>query len=65
MKKLVSLIFPYFDTKALDSARFFFGTQSPNVELYPGYITLSEYLYADDFDVDLSGGSYGNNKTIP
>lgn len=26
MKKLVNSIFPYFDTKALDAARFFFGT---------------------------------------
>ena len=34
MKKLVNSIFPYFDTKALDAARFFFGTQAPNVELY-------------------------------
>jgi len=31
MKKLVNSIFPYFDTKALDAARFFFGTQEPNV----------------------------------
>lgn len=45
MKKLVNAIFPYFDTKALDSARFFFGTQSPKVELYPGDITLSGCLF--------------------
>lgn len=65
MKKLVNAIFPYFDTKALDSARFFFGTQSPKVELYPGDITLSDYLYADDFDADMVGGSYGDNIVIP
>lgn len=65
MKKLVNAIFPYFDTKALDSARFFFGTQSPKVELYQGEITLSEYLYSDDFDEDMYGGSYGDNKVIP
>lgn len=64
MKKLVNAIFPYFDTKALDSARFFFGTQSPKVELYPGEITLSEYLYADDFDADMSSGSYSDNRVI-
>ena len=29
MKKLVNTIFPYFDTKALDAARFFFGTANP------------------------------------
>lgn len=65
MKKLVNAIFPYFDTKALDSARFFFGTQSPNVELYPGDITLSEYLYSDDFDTNMPDGSYGDNRVIP
>lgn len=32
MKKLVNTIFPYFDTKALDAARFFFGTANPEVE---------------------------------
>ena len=44
MKKLVNSIFPYFDTKALDAARFFFGTQEPNVELYPGRMNLTDFL---------------------
>jgi hypothetical protein len=50
MKKLVNSIFPYFDTKALDAARFFFGTQEPNVELYPGRMNLTEFLNDDEFD---------------
>lgn len=53
MKKLVNTIFPYFDTKALDAARFFFGTSTPEVELYMGEMTLSEYLSADEFDADM------------
>ena len=44
MKKLVNSIFPYFDTKALDAARFFFGTQEPNVELYPGRMVIIDEL---------------------
>ena len=56
MKKLVNSIFPYFDTKALDAARFFFGTQEPNVELYPGRMNLTEFLNDDEFDSDLPGG---------
>ena len=36
MKKMVNSIFPYFDTKALDAARFFFGTGAADVALYPG-----------------------------
>ena len=56
MKKLVNSIFPYFDTKALDAARFFFGTQEPNVELYPGRMSLTDFLNDDEFDADLPGG---------
>ena len=51
MKKMVNTIFPYFDTKALDAARFFFGTADPQVEIFPGEMTLSEYLSADDFEL--------------
>ncbi len=56
MKKLVNTIFPYFDTKALDAARFFFGTAVPEVEVYEGEMTLSEFLSAEDFDADMAGG---------
>lgn len=65
MKKLVNTIFPYFDTKALDAARFFFGTANPEVELYPGEMTLSEYLSAEDFDADMPGGSHSGTQVIP
>ncbi len=44
LKKRLNGIFPYFDTKALDSARFFFGTEEPDVEFYAGKITLNECL---------------------
>lgn len=54
MKKLVNTIFPYFDNKALDAARFFFGTPNPEVEIFEGEMTLSDYLSADDFDADMS-----------
>ncbi|MEM5770391.1 MAG: DNA primase, partial [Bacillota bacterium] len=56
MKKLVNAIFPYFDTKALDAARFFFGTNSPEVEIYEGSMNLSEFLEGDDFDADMTSG---------
>ena len=52
LKKRVHRIFPYFDTKALDAARFFFGTENPEVEFHPGTITLNECLdmYFPDAD---------------
>ena len=53
LKKLVNTIFPFFDTKALDAARFFFGTTEPNVEIYDGIMNLTDFLRGDDFDADL------------
>ena len=47
MKKLVQGVFPYFDTQALDAARFFFGTATADVRIYPGRINLTEFLYTD------------------
>lgn len=64
MKKLVNSIFPYFDTKALDAARFFFGTQEPDVELYPGRMNLTEFLNDVEFDADLPGG-HEKDAVIP
>ena len=60
LKKLVNTIFPYFDTKALDAARFFFGTQKPEVEIFDGPMTLTTFLADDDFDRDMDLGSYGD-----
>ena len=50
MKKLVNSIFPFFDTQALDAARFFFGTNDPEVEIYAGSMNLTEFLDGDEFD---------------
>ena len=62
MKKLVNTIFPYFDSNALDAARFFFGTTNTEVELYEGNINLTEFL-EDDFDADMPG--HGIPSVIP
>ena len=42
LKKRVSAVFPYFDTRALDAARFFYGTEAPQAEFCAGSITLNE-----------------------
>ena len=60
MKKLVNSIFPYFDTKALDAARFFFGTKEPEAEIFDGPMTLTTFLTDDDFDANMDSGSYGD-----
>lgn len=55
MKKLVNSIFPYFVTR-LWMRRASFGTQEPDVELYPGRMNLTEFLNDVEFDADLPGG---------
>ncbi len=65
MKKQVNSLYPYFDTQALDAARFFFGTSSADVEIYPGFMNLTEFLTEsasdnDAFDEDMSQGQYGD-----
>ena len=59
MKKTVNAVFPYFDTKALDAARFFFGTAAPQVEVFDGPLTLTAFLADEEFDIDMDGGTYG------
>lgn len=44
MKARLNALFPYFDAQALDGARFFFGTDDPEVDFFPGTITLNECL---------------------
>ncbi len=44
MKARLNALFPYFDAQALDGARFFFGTDNPEVDFFPGTITLDECL---------------------
>lgn len=65
MKKLVNSIFPYFDTNALDAARFFFGTTAAEVALYPDRMNLTEFLEEDDFDSELPDGGFGQSTVIP
>lgn len=60
LKKLVNTLFPYFDTKALDAARFFFGTEVPQVDIFDGPMMLTTFLAEDDFDANMDSGSYGS-----
>lgn len=50
LKRKIHDAFPYFDNNALDSARFFFGTDSPEVELYMGNITILDFINDSDTD---------------
>ena len=50
LKEIVLAMFPFFDTNASDSARFFFGTADPKVEIIDGDLTVNEFIEQDDFD---------------
>ena len=58
MKKQLAVFFPQVDPKALDAARFFFGTENPVVEFHPGDKKLNDYL--SDFDAGMAKGTYGD-----
>ena len=45
LKRKVNSMFPYFDKNAEDSARFFYGTESPEVVISPGEKTINEFLF--------------------
>ncbi|MBP3210676.1 MAG: primase C-terminal domain-containing protein, partial [Oscillospiraceae bacterium] len=44
MKQAVQRMFPFFDGQALDAARFFFGTEEPEVEYWEGVRDLTGFL---------------------
>ena len=46
LKARLQALFPLFDPNALDGARFFFGTEEPDVTLVDGTIPLDEFLDA-------------------
>ena len=55
MKHRIVDAFSYYDTNALDSARFLYGNDSDEVEFYEGDKTILDYLEEDDFaDFDAS-----------
>lgn len=50
LKKKLLDYFPYFDKNALDSARFFFGTPNPQVEIIEGLVYIDEFIEEEEFD---------------
>ena len=60
IKRKLAALLPFVDMNALDSARFFFGTEDPLVEFYPGTKTLNDLLADEDFDAGMDSGQYGD-----
>ena len=58
MKKRVCEMLPCFDANALDAARFFFGTDPAQADLFPGPRTLTEFLEEEALlDLDPGAGA--------
>ena len=49
LKQEVALNFPFFDTNALDSARFIFGSDNGEVEFFEGSLNIVEFLEDSGF----------------
>lgn len=60
IKRKLAALLPFVDMNALDSARFFYGTEDPLVEFYPGDRTLNDLLADEDFDAGMDSGQYGD-----
>lgn len=63
LKVRIHSIFPYVDEKALDSARFFYGTDNPEVDYVDGYRNLTDFLKELD-ETDAFAG-LDDGSTIP
>ena len=68
LKRKVCTLFPYFDTNALDAARFFFGTDNPKCDVVKGSINLTQFLNQqdeedDEFDKDFGAIKEGSRNS--
>lgn len=65
IKKKILSIFPFFDAKALDAARFFFGTSPPEVYLHQGNMNITEFLKEYDTSEECLPYENQDNSVIP
>lgn len=63
LKTRIHSIFPYVDEKALDSARFFYGTSAPEVDYVEGDRTLTDFL--KELEVEDSFANLDDSSVIP
>lgn len=50
LKQKIASIFPYFDNNALDSARFIFGTDNADIEIFDGNKSIEDFLNTTAFE---------------
>lgn len=69
LKQRVHDFFPCFDDKALDAARFFFGTADPKVSFHPGEMTLNAFMdkyevIRAEMDAEMSFEAFCNDAEV-
>lgn len=62
MKAKLQALFPYYDKKALDAARFLFGVENAAAVYYPGNITVTDFLNTQP---DPAADSVKDNNLLP
>lgn len=67
MKQRVQMYFPAFDRSAMDAARFFYGTENPEVKIFQGSKTLTAFLkeLENGQSKQASGQSSGGHSSGP
>lgn len=66
LKRKIATFVPYFDTNALDSARFLYGNDNSDVELYEGDKTIVDVMEEDafaEFDANFEEVSEGQRNS--
>ena len=65
LKQLIYLYFPFIDTNAMDSSRFFFGTKDPEVGMVEGTINIDAFFEEENFEKEIGKTKKGNrNKAM-
>ena len=64
-KQLIYLYFPFIDTNAMDSSRFFYGTKDPEVGIVEGTMNIDEFFDEENFEKEIGKIKKGNrNKAM-
>ena len=64
MKKRLSRLYSFFDPKALDAARFFYGTSDPQVKFVQGTRTLNAWLAEQDAEMERQAAAASEAQAV-
>ena len=62
IKKQIYIQFPFIDTNAMDTARFFYGTDAPEVVWVEGPLTVDAFFEEEDFEKNIGKTKEGGRN---